>query len=62
VWLSDSAAPAGTSAFVKLDGVNSGNILLSGNDLRGAKKSVDLSADVRPDAVSLSGNITATTA
>jgi hypothetical protein len=57
VWISESAAPAGTSKVVGVDGAESNNILLSANDLRGATKAFQMAGDVSPKAVTLGGNI-----
>ena len=57
VWISGSSAPAGTSKFLGVEGAGSSNILLSGNDLRGAHKAFELVGDVAKNAVTLSGNV-----
>ena len=59
IWISESAAPAGTGMFLRVDGAGSHNILLSANDLRGSRKAFEVFGDVSPKAVMLSGNISA---
>lgn len=59
IWISESAAPAGTGMFLRVDGAGSHNILLSANDLRGSRKAFEVFGDVSPKAVLLSGNISA---
>ena len=59
VKLSNSAAPAGTGAFLGVEGSGSSNITLSGDDLRGARQACAIASDVPPQAVTLSGNVTA---
>ena len=61
IWISESAAPAGTGAFLGVEGAGSHNILLSANDLRQAQKAFEVAGDVSPKAVTLSGNISAGT-
>lgn len=56
-WISDSIAPAGTNAFLRIEGEKSGNILLSGCDLRGANKAVELGTGVSQNTIALHGNI-----
>jgi hypothetical protein len=58
-WISESAAPAGTGAYLGVEGTASGNILLSGCDLRAVKESVALGSDLSPQTVTASGNIVA---
>lgn len=57
VWISECSAPANTGKFLRVDGAGSHNILLSGNDLRGAAKAFETVGDVSPKAVTLSSNI-----
>lgn len=57
VWISESAAPAGMDTFVSVEGAKSGNILLSGCDLRCASNPVKLGAEVPAKAVSVIGNV-----
>lgn len=57
VWISGSAAPVNAAAFVGVDGAGSSNILLSGNDLRGARDAFKLADGVSSKAVTLSNNI-----
>ena len=59
-WISHSAAPAGTNAYLSVEGRESASILLSGCDLRGAKRAIETSGDVPAGAVTASGNIAAT--
>lgn len=59
-WISHSAAPAGSNAYLSVEGRDSKSILLSGCDLRGAKRAVDTSSDVPAGAVTASGNIAGT--
>lgn len=61
LWISESAAPANTMAFVRVEGASSGNILLSGNDLRGAGKAFEVANGVSPEAVTLSSNVSTET-
>ena len=56
-WISNSAAPAGSSAYLEVEGRDSASILLSGCDLRGAKRAFDTSSDVPAGAVTVSGNV-----
>lgn len=58
-WISESAAPAGTGVYLGVEGTASGNILLSGCDLRAVKESVALGSNLSPQAVTASGNIVA---
>jgi hypothetical protein len=57
IWISQSAAPAGSNAYLAVEGGESKSILLSGCDLRGAKRDVDRSSEVPAGAVTASGNI-----
>ncbi len=57
-WISACAAPAGTKAFLGVEGADSASILLSGCDLRTAEQAIDTASDVPPNAVETSGNIT----
>jgi hypothetical protein len=59
VWISESAAPAGTGSYLGVDGAASGNILLSNCDLRGAQKIVELGSGLGPKTVAARGNIEA---
>ena len=61
VWISESAAPANTTAFVRVKGTSSGNILLSGNDLRRSEKAFEVANDASPEAVTLSSNVSVET-
>jgi hypothetical protein len=56
-WISDSAAPAGTHTYLKSEGAACSNILLSGCDMRGAERTVELDGSVPPEAVVAEGNI-----
>ena len=59
VQITNSAAPAGTGTFVAVNGSESAGIVLSGDDLSGARQAFALASDVPPDAVTVSGNATA---
>jgi hypothetical protein len=59
VWISESAAPANATALVSVEGAGSSNILLSGNDCRGASNAFRIANEVSPKAVTLSGNVCA---
>lgn len=56
-WISGCAAPAGTKAFLAVEGADSASILLSGCDLRKAEQAIDTASDVSPSAIETSGNI-----
>lgn len=51
ITISDSTAPAGTGTFVAVSGNNSANIVLAGDDLRGARRPFALENDVPSGAV-----------
>jgi hypothetical protein len=51
LWISESAAPMNVAALVGVEGARSENILLSGNDCRGALRTSVLSNEVPADAV-----------
>jgi hypothetical protein len=53
VSISDSVAPAGTDTFVSVAGGNSANIVLAGDDLRGARRAYQAGSDVPPQAVTV---------
>jgi len=57
IWISDSAAPAGTETFLGVNGAGSEDILLSNNDLRGAQRPFEAAGDVSSKAITLKGNI-----
>jgi hypothetical protein len=57
--ISHSAAPAGSNVYLEVEGHDSASIVLSGCDLRGAKRAVDLSGDAPQGAVKTSDNIPA---
>jgi polygalacturonase len=59
VWISESAAPAGTGSYLGVEGAASGNILLSNSDMRGAQKIVELGVGLTPKTVTAKGNIEA---
>jgi hypothetical protein len=61
VWISESAAPEGTARFLSIEGAESDNILVSGCNLRGAHKAFEVGSGVLPNAVTMSGNISAET-
>lgn len=50
-WIESSRAPKGNEVYLRLEGKQTENIFLSGNDLRNSKKPVDRAADVAPGAV-----------
>jgi polygalacturonase len=56
VSITDSVAPAGTQTFVSVSGSNSANVVLSDDDLHGARRPFQTSSDVPPQAVTISGN------
>lgn len=58
-WISGCEMPAGTSTFAGVQGNESANLLLTGNDLRAARQPVAVTSDVPAHAVALGGNITA---
>jgi hypothetical protein len=58
--ISHSTAPAGSNAYLSVEGRKSASILLSGCDLRGAKRAIDTSGDVPAGAVTANGNIEGT--
>jgi hypothetical protein len=51
VWISGTAAPINSSALARIEGSESGNLLISGCDIRGAAKLVDISAEVNAGVV-----------
>jgi hypothetical protein len=53
ISISKSTAMPGTGTFLGVDGSNSGNIVLSGDDLRSARKAFEVSDDVSPHAVTV---------
>ncbi len=55
-WLRNCAAPEGSALFLEAQGDRTGGVLLTGCDLRGAKKAVELGPGVPPEAVSFSGD------
>lgn len=60
VWISQSGAPAGSNVYLAVEGRESDSILLSGCDLRGAKRSIDKSSEVTEGAVTASFNVEGT--
>jgi hypothetical protein len=58
-WISECAAPAGSKAFLSVEGADSASILLSNCDLRGAERAFDASSNVPAQAIQVSGNISA---
>jgi hypothetical protein len=58
VWISGSAAPMNSSAFARIEGSESGNLLISGCDIRGAATLADISAEVNTGVVRGEFNIT----
>jgi hypothetical protein len=57
-WISGAVAPTNSSAFARIEGSKTSNILISGCDLRGAVKLADLSVDVDHTVVRGEFNIT----
>jgi hypothetical protein len=57
-FLHDCWAPAGTRAFLEVQGAKSEQIVASQNNLLTAQKVLEASADVPAGAVVLSGNVT----
>jgi hypothetical protein len=55
-WISGCSAPAGTKAFLAVEGPASASILLSGCDLRGAARAADISGGAPTSSVEASGN------
>jgi hypothetical protein len=55
-WLRDCAAPKGTQVFLRLEGERTGEIAVSGCDLRGVARPLESGSDVRADAAVLAGN------
>jgi hypothetical protein len=56
-WISQSAAPVGSNAYLAVEGRESKSILLSGCDLRGSKRGIDTSNEVPAGAVAASCNL-----
>lgn len=56
VTIADSAAPAGTSTFVSVSGSDSANVVLAGDDLRGARRPFQVGGDVAPQTVTIVGD------
>ena len=57
-WISQSAAPPGSSTYLAAEGSQSASILLSGCDLRGAKRAVYAAGDVPSGAIVTNANVT----
>ena len=51
------SAPAGTRAFLELQGNNTQGVVLMGSNLLAAEQAVDSGPDVPKDAVTVSGNV-----
>lgn len=51
VTISDSAAPAGSGTFVSVSGSSSANVVLAGDDLRGARHAFQAGSEVAPGTV-----------
>jgi len=51
VWISGAAAPMNSSALARIEGNQTSDLLISGCDLRGAAKLVELSSEVNPDTI-----------
>lgn len=58
VWISAASAPMNSHSLARIEGSRTSNLLISGCDVRGAQKLVDMSADVSADAVRGEFNIT----
>jgi hypothetical protein len=58
VWITEAAAPINSSALARIEGSESGNLLISGCDIRGAAKLADISAEVKVGVVRGEFNIT----
>jgi hypothetical protein len=58
VWISGTAAPMNSSALARIEGSESGNLLISGCDIRNAAKLADISAEVNSGVVRGEFNIT----
>jgi hypothetical protein len=58
ISISKSAATPGTGTFLRVEGSGSGDIVLSGDDLRSARKAFEVSGDVSPHAVTVTGDRT----
>ncbi|HET8636974.1 MAG TPA: hypothetical protein VFL96_09000, partial [Acidobacteriaceae bacterium] len=56
-WISGSAAPANTAEYVAVSGAESSGVLISGCDLRNARKGITVGSEVPQQAVVESGNI-----
>jgi hypothetical protein len=56
-WISESAAPTGTGTYLGVDGAGSDRILLSGCNLRGARKSFEVGSSASLKAIAVNGNI-----
>ncbi len=53
VEITDSTAPSGENAFFGVDGGDSSGIVLAAGNLRNARKAVETSGKVSPDAVTI---------
>jgi hypothetical protein len=56
VAISHSTAPPGSKTYLAVEGRDSASIVLSGCDLRGAKRPFETSGDVQPGAVTENDN------
>jgi hypothetical protein len=50
-WITGAAAPINSSAFARIEGSQTSNLLFSGCDIRGAAKLAEVASDVNADAV-----------
>jgi polygalacturonase len=50
-WIESNRAPLESEVYLRVEGKRTENLCLAGNDLRGAKKPVELGAEVRTEAV-----------
>jgi hypothetical protein len=58
VWISGTVATINSSALARIEGSESGNVLISGCDIRGAAKLADISVEVNASVVRGEFNIT----
>jgi hypothetical protein len=58
-WISGAAAPANTAGYIAVSGAESSGVLISGCDLRNARKGIVVGSEVPQQAVTESGNISA---
>ena len=56
VTIANSVAPADTGIFVSVSGGNSANVVLAGDDLRGARRPFKAESGAGPETVTIAGN------